>query len=100
MKDMMMQKMMEKSEKGKEMHKEKNPMMQSINSMKSALSEIEKNLTMQETNMADYESDGNSGETEDGEQSYSANEYDSKKKMLISKVFPLKTKKKSMSQTS
>lgn len=66
--------------------KEKNPMMQAINSMKAALSEIEKQYTMQEgTGLGDQ--DGNMGQAVDGEQDYS-DDFDNvaKKKMLMKKM--------------
>lgn len=68
------------------MPKEKNQMMQAINSMKQALSQIEKEFTMEDINMEGYEQDGNTGEAEGGEQDYSATEYNAKKKMLVSKL--------------
>lgn len=62
--------------------KQKNPMMQAINSMKAALSEIEKQYTMQEgTGLG--EQDGNIGQAVDGEQEFSDDfENVAKKKML------------------
>lgn len=71
--------------KKKEQGEEKNSVMKAINSMKEALSQIEKEYTMQETNMED-EQDGNIGATEDGEQDYEKTSYDAKKKMLINKL--------------
>ncbi len=68
------------------MPKEKNQMMQAINSMKQALSQIEKEFTMEDINEEGLEQDGNTGEAEGGEQDYSAVEYNAKKKMLISKL--------------
>lgn len=65
--------------------KEKNPMMAAINSMKAALSEIEKNYTMQEgTGLG--EQDGNIGQAVDGEQGYSDDFQNVKKKMLLKKM--------------
>lgn len=66
--------------------KEKNPMMDAINSLKQAVSAIEKNYTMQEgTGLG--EQDGNIGQAEDGEQEYSKDfENVAKKKMLIKKM--------------
>lgn len=65
--------------------KEKNSMMAAINSMKAALSEIEKNYTMQEgTGLG--EQDGNIGQTVDGEQGYSDDFQNVKKKMLLKKM--------------
>jgi hypothetical protein len=50
--------------------KEKNPMMDAINSLKAAVSAIEKQYTMMEgTGLG--EQDGNIGQAEDGEQDYS-----------------------------
>lgn len=50
--------------------KEKNSMMQALNQMKAALSEIEKAYTMQEgTGLG--EQDGNIGQAVDGEQDFS-----------------------------
>lgn len=72
------------------MPKEKNQVMQALNSMKQALSQIEKEFTMEETNMEGEEQDGNMGEAVNGEQDYSATEYDAKKKMLISKLMGTK----------
>ena len=66
--------------------KEKNAMMEAINSMKAALSQIEKEYTMQDTNMESEENDGNMGQAEGGEQSYEAMDYNSKKKMLVKKL--------------
>lgn len=66
--------------------KQKNEMMQAINSMKQALSQIEKEFTVEEINEEGSKQDGNTGEAENGEQDYSATEYDAKKKMLISKL--------------
>ncbi|KHD88836.1 MAG: hypothetical protein OM95_06890 [Bdellovibrio sp. ArHS] len=63
--------------------KEKNPMMEAINSMKQAVSAIEKHYTMQEGTRTG-EQDGNMGETVDGEQDYSKFENVAKKKKLIS----------------
>ena len=64
---------------------EKNPMMAAINSMKAALSEIEKNYTMQEgTGLG--EQDGNIGQAVDGEQGYSDDFQNVKKKMLLKKM--------------
>lgn len=57
-----------------------------INSMKAALSQIEKEYTMQDTNMESEENDGNMGQAENGEQSYEAMDYNSKKKMLVKKL--------------
>lgn len=72
------------------MPKEKNQVMQALNSLKQAVSQavsqIEKEFTMQETNMEGEEQDGNMGEAVNGEQDYSATEYNAKKKMLISKL--------------
>lgn len=66
--------------------KEKNSMMQAINSMKAALSEIEKEYTMQQgTGLG--EQDGNIGQALDGEQGYSDDfENVAKKKMLMKKM--------------
>lgn len=66
--------------------KEKNPMMDAINSLKQAVSAIEKQYTMQEgTGLG--EQDGNMGQAEDGEQGYSDDfENIAKKKMLIKKM--------------
>lgn len=65
--------------------KEKNSMMAAINSMKAALSEIEKNYTMQEgTGLG--EQDGNIGQAVDGEQGYSDDFQNVKKKMLLKKM--------------
>ena len=61
-------------------------MMQAINSMKAALSEIEKEYTMQQgTGLG--EQDGNIGQALDGEQGYSDDfENVAKKKMLMKKM--------------
>ena len=61
-------------------------MMQAINSMKAALSEIEKEYTMQQgTGLG--EQDGNIGQALDGEQGYSSDfENVAKKKMLMKKM--------------
>jgi hypothetical protein len=65
--------------------KEKNSMMQAINSIKAALSAIEKEYTMQEgTGLGDQ--DGNHGQAVDGEQAYSADFENVKKKMLVKKM--------------
>lgn len=66
--------------------KEKNSMMQAINSIKAALSEIEKEYTMQEgTGLGDQ--DGNMGQAIDGEQDYSDDFKNvAKKKMLMKKM--------------
>ena len=66
--------------------KEKNQMMQAINSMKAALSQIEKEYTMQEgTELG--EQDGNIGQAEGGTQGYS-NDFEniSKKALLKQKM--------------
>lgn len=56
--------------KMEEQGEEKNQMMKAINSMKEALSQIEKEYTMQQgTGLG--EQDGNMGQAEDGEQDYS-----------------------------
>ena len=65
--------------------KEKNPMMMAINSMKAALSQIEKNYTMQE-GTGTGEQDGNMGEATDGEQDYSDDFENVRKKMLLKKM--------------
>lgn len=65
---------------------EKNPMMAAINSLKQAVSAIEKSYTMMEgTGLG--EQDGNIGQAEDGEQGYS-NDFENvaKKKMLMKKM--------------
>jgi len=66
--------------------KEKNPMMDAINSLKAAVSAIEKQYTMQEgTGLG--EQDGNIGQAVDGEQGYSDDfENVAKKKLLIKKM--------------
>ena len=66
--------------------KEKNPMMDAINSLKAAVSAIEKQYTMMEgTGLG--EQDGNIGQAEDGEQDYSDDfENVAKKKMLMKKM--------------
>lgn len=65
--------------------KEKNAMMEAINSMKQALSAIEKEYTMQEgTGLG--EQDGNIGQALDGEQEYSSDFKNVKKKMLLKKM--------------
>ena len=65
--------------------KQKNPMMEAINNMKAALSEIEKQYTMQEgTGLG--EQDGNIGQAEDGEQGFSDDFKNVRKKMLIKKM--------------
>ena len=66
--------------------KEKNSMMEAINSMKAALSAIEKEYTMQEgTGLG--EQDGNIGQAKDGVQGYS-DDFDniSKKALLKQKM--------------
>lgn len=63
-----------------------NEVMDALNHMKAALSQIEKKYTMQEINEEGAEQDGNIGESENGEQDYSALAYDAKKKMLIKKL--------------
>lgn len=68
------------------MPKEKNELMEAFNSMKQAVSQIDKLLTKQDINEEGLEQDGNTGEAEGGEQDYSAVEYNAKKKMLISKL--------------
>ena len=63
---------------------EKNPMMNALNQMKQAVSAIEKQYTMQEkTGLG--EQDGNIGQAEDGEQGYS-NDFDNVKKKLLIKA--------------
>lgn len=65
--------------------KEKNPMMDAINSLKQAVSAIEKQYTMMEgTGLG--EQDGNIGQAEDGEQGYSDDFKNVKKKMLMKKM--------------
>ncbi len=62
--------------------KEKNPVMAALNSLKMAVSAIEKEYTMQEgTGLGDQ--DGNIGQSDDGEIPYSKFENEAKKKMLL-----------------
>lgn len=66
--------------------KEENKFMQALNNMKAALSEIEKEYTMQQgTGLG--EQDGNIGQAVDGEQGYSK-DFDNlvKKKSVIKKM--------------
>ncbi|HAB98237.1 MAG TPA: hypothetical protein DCE71_00225 [Parachlamydiales bacterium] len=65
--------------------KEKNPMMQALNSMKSALSQIEKEYTMmQGTRTGDQ--DGNMSQAVDGEVDYDNDFKNVKRKMLVKKL--------------
>lgn len=65
--------------------KEKNQFMNAINSLKQAVSAIEKEYTMMQGTRTG-EQDGNIGETVDGEQDYSSFENVAKKKMLMKKM--------------
>lgn len=64
------------------MPKEKNELMEAFNSMKQAVSQIDKLLTKQDINEEGLEQDGNTGEAEGGEQDYSKIAYDAKLKMM------------------
>lgn len=65
--------------------KEKNQFMNAINSLKQAVSAIEKEYTMmQGTGIG--EQDGNIGQAVDGEQGYSDDFQNVKKKMLLKKM--------------
>ena len=65
--------------------KEKNSMMDAINSLKAAVSAIEKEYTMMEgTGLG--EQDGNMGQATDGEQGFSDDFQNVRKKMLMKKM--------------
>lgn len=61
---------------------DKNEVMDAINSMKSALSEIEKKYTQVQDGSPEKK-DGNMGNAEDGVESYSKFEQNDKKAMMI-----------------
>lgn len=61
---------------------DKNQAMEAINSMKSALSEIEKKFTQVQDGM-DRKQDGNMGNAENGVEDYSKFEQNDKKAMMI-----------------
>jgi hypothetical protein len=69
-----------------EKKKSVNEVMEALNHMKDALSQIEKKYTMEDINEEGLKQDGNTGEAEAGEQDYSTLAYDAKKKMLIKKL--------------
>jgi hypothetical protein len=74
--------MMEMEDKGMEVEEEANGMMKAINSMKQALSAIEKQYTMQQgTGLG--EQDGNIGQAKNGEQGFSDDFENISKKALL-----------------